>query len=187
MATTIDIACPKCGEVVHCDYLKGSHYDLAFLADGLTSFRLECQCGFTKTYSDIPADELERLAMRTSSQPQSKLPFLLPGTWDLIPDGVDFSEANNHNPEVETECGRCSGSGRELASAKDACSQCQGTGHVTRSFFTNDTATMDASVNAAGWCKCPCCGFRFMLADKKRWTGVRHARCGQKLRIVSAP
>ncbi len=112
------------------------------------------------------------------------LPFLLPGNWDLIPDGVEFNDANDHNPEVETDCSRCGGEGHELLDPDVACPRCKGTGRSARRFFTNESPIVDAQVSASGQCKCPCCGFQFQLTDKRRWTGLRHARCGQKIRIT---
>jgi hypothetical protein len=32
----------------------------------------------------------------------------------MIPDGVEFTDSNDYNPEVETECGCCGGTGQEL-------------------------------------------------------------------------
>ena len=112
------------------------------------------------------------------------LPFLLPGKWDIIPDGVEFTDANDHNPEVETECGRCGGLGHELLDPEIPCPQCKGSGRGTRRFFANESPIVDAEVSASGSCKCPCCSFRFLLTDKRRWTGLRHARCGQKIRVI---
>ena len=112
------------------------------------------------------------------------LTFLLPGKWDMIPDGVEFTTSNDHNPEVETECGRCGGTGHELLDPKIQCPSCKGTGRAAVRFFKNEAPTMDAELSASGLCKCPCCGFRFSVADRRRWTGLRHARCGQKIRLL---
>ena len=61
MATTIDIPCPKCGELVMCDSPKGIFHDLMFFQFMRSSFRVDCSCGFKKTYRFISAEALEKM------------------------------------------------------------------------------------------------------------------------------
>jgi hypothetical protein len=69
--------------------------------------------------------------------------------------------------------------------SREKCSECDGkgvTGEV-EPYFTNENPEVDASVRADGT-TCPTCGWRFRLSDPNAWTGRRHLRCGQKLRLV---
>ena len=61
MATTIDIPCPKCGELVCCDYLKGWFHEFMFFRLMRTSFRLDCPCGMKKTYFFLSPSKLESM------------------------------------------------------------------------------------------------------------------------------
>ena len=61
MATTIDIPCPKCGVLVSCDYLKGWLHDFMFFKLMRSSFKVDCTCGFKKTYFLISASKLEKM------------------------------------------------------------------------------------------------------------------------------
>jgi hypothetical protein len=93
------------------------------------------------------------------------LPFVLPGKWDTIPDGVGFTDAIAHNPQVETHCGRCFGTGHELLAPDTLCPRCKGSGRGTRRFFQNEAPVMEGEVSPSGWGRCPCCGFRFLLTE----------------------
>ena len=61
MATTIDIPCPKCGELVYGDYLKGRIHEFLFLTLMRTSFRVACPCGFKKTYWFLSPRQMAKL------------------------------------------------------------------------------------------------------------------------------
>ena len=61
MATTIDIACPKCGNLVYCDYFKGRFHEFIFFKLMRTSFRIYCGCGFKKTYWFLSPSQMERM------------------------------------------------------------------------------------------------------------------------------
>lgn len=105
-----------------------------------------------------------------------------------------FTDDNDHNPMVLQDCRRCQGSGRvcrhfehhgRQVKSREECSECDGkgvTGEVER-YFTNDDPEVDAPVRNEGT-TCPTCGWRFRLSDPHAWTGRRHLRCGQKLRLV---
>ena len=71
MATTIDIPCPKCGELVYCDYLKGLFHDFMFFKLMRTSFRVDCSCGFKKTYWFLSPSRMENMYKRPSSHNDS--------------------------------------------------------------------------------------------------------------------
>ncbi len=184
MATTVDIACPRCGRLVCCDYFKGRIHDFLFDRFMLTSFRLECECGNAKNYWLVSPKKLEAM-YPTAPNPTAEsdsAPYYF-GPRDLIPEHLAFLDVNDHNPTIETDCPTCGGTGRELAGARNACPICGGSGRRRVPFFANANNAMDADVNDKGSCKCPNCGFVFSLSDKKRWTGLRHAKCGQKIRL----
>lgn len=65
MASTIDIPCPKCGQLVMCDYLKGGLHDLMFFKFMRSSFRVDCRCGFRKTYRFVSVQTLEKMYTAT--------------------------------------------------------------------------------------------------------------------------
>ncbi len=68
MATTVDIPCPTCGQIVYCECLKGSLYDAMFFRFVRTSFQIDCgSCGFKKTYRFVSPKKLERMY---STQPR---------------------------------------------------------------------------------------------------------------------
>jgi hypothetical protein len=104
-----------------------------------------------------------------------------------------FTDENDHNPSVLQTCPTCRGSGRfcvesERVASTDACADCEGTGIIaaTEPYFSNESPEIDVMPGLDGWLECPTCGFRFSPNDRNAWTGRRHERCGQKLRVVSA-
>jgi hypothetical protein len=116
--------------------------------------------------------------------------------WHTWPDGVEFTDANDHNPLVKEECPDCSGMGEreelvEVATPQDPrqsiqwvkCPTCGGSGHGERlvRLFDNDSPTAQAEVAADGWLTCPCCKWQFTTRDPNAWTGRRHKRCGQRI------
>jgi hypothetical protein len=44
---------------------------------------------------------------------------------------------------------------------------------------------LEAKKNPLGQIKCPGCGIRFKMADRRAWTGYRHKSCGQRLLITN--
>ena len=56
------------------------------------------------------------------------------------------------------------------------------TGEVVR-YFSNENDQQEAEVRGGG-ITCPNCGWRFRLSDRHAWTGKRHLRCGQKIRLL---
>lgn len=150
----------------------------------LTSFRLECECGNARNYWLVSPKKLEAMYSEIPApEPEADPAPYYFGPRDIIPEHLEFLDANDHNPTIETDCPTCGGTGRELAGARDSCPICCGSGRRRVPFFENANKPMDANVNDKGNCKCPNCGFAFSLRDKKRWTGLRHARCGQKIKI----
>lgn len=107
------------------------------------------------------------------------------------PSEAVFTDENDHNPTVLKECPTCRGSGlvcneSEGMASTDVCPECDRTGVIaeTRPYFTNDSSEVEASPGPDGWLKCPACGYRFSPNDRRVWTGRRHKRCGQKIRVV---
>ncbi len=45
--------------------------------------------------------------------------------------------------------------------------------------------TLEAVVYQDNWIKCPNCSFRFCLNNLGSWSGQRHRRCGQRLKIIA--
>ncbi len=46
-----------------------------------------------------------------------------------------------------------------------------------------DVPVLSAMANAAGWVRCPHCGWRFLIDDGREWEGGVHHRCGQRLDV----
>lgn len=46
-----------------------------------------------------------------------------------------------------------------------------------------DNDAPDVSPNSGGWIRCPTCGEHFSVYNPRSWTGMRHRRCRQLLRI----
>ncbi|HEY1170296.1 MAG TPA: hypothetical protein VGH19_02895 [Verrucomicrobiae bacterium] len=108
-----------------------------------------------------------------------------------------FTDENDHNPEILQDCPKCHGCGRidELSTRPDgtkirtlkSCSACRGTGttgEVERYFLTDDPE-VTAIATPTGRLTCPKCGWHFTTNDPNRWTGRRHIRCGQKIKITT--
>ena len=106
-----------------------------------------------------------------------------------------FTEENDHNPVILQDCPRCQGTGAACEQrdeedetqlyARFECPDCLGNGITgeTERYFENERAPIEATPSAVGWLKCPCCGWRFSLADPNAWTGQRHKRCGQRISV----
>lgn len=47
-----------------------------------------------------------------------------------------------------------------------------------------DNEPIEAAVYQLNWVKCPQCGWRFCLKNTSSWSGERHRRCGQRLRLI---
>jgi hypothetical protein len=111
-------------------------------------------------------------------------------------DEAEFTEGNDHNPLIRKICPECKGYGkRDIKGehpdgtrtwALTLCKACAGKGWVegAQRFFENDAETMPAKASATGYVQCPCCGWKFSVKDKHRWTGRRHMRCGQKITLI---
>ena len=111
-------------------------------------------------------------------------------------DQAEFTEENDHNPLIRKICGECKGSGKRDIKGQHPdgsrtwilklCSACGGNGWVdgSQKYFDNDSETIVVKVSPKGYIECPCCGWRFSINDKDRWTGRRHMRCGQKITLV---
>lgn len=106
-----------------------------------------------------------------------------------------FTDANDHNPLVLQECPECGGSGHAgearteqgiAVEVDDVCTACGGSGLTGEAehYFLDDCPETEVMADTAGWLTCPRCRWRFSLHDRNAWTGRRHRRCGQKLRIT---
>jgi hypothetical protein len=49
----------------------------------------------------------------------------------------------------------------------------------------HELPALEAKRNLLGQIKCPGCGTRFKMSDRRVWTGYRHKSCGQKLLITN--
>jgi hypothetical protein len=112
---------------------------------------------------------------------------------------VAFTDANDHNPMVLEECPRCSGSGRMgvydygvlpdgtpvNTHSRVECDVCSGTGTTGERvpYFDNDSPITESAPDQDGWLTCPGCGWRFTIRDRSVWSGRRHGRCGQRIRL----
>lgn len=111
-------------------------------------------------------------------------------------DQAEFTEENDHNPLIRKVSPECKGYGKrdikgELPDGTRTwtlklCGSCRGNGWVegSQKFFDNDAEPVAATVSATGYAQCPCCGWKFSVKDRDRWTGRRHIRCGQKINLV---
>ena len=127
-------------------------------------------------------------------QPQPKLRH------QRLRDDVAFTADNDHNPLVRDDCPRCGGHGKYetytdpdptgLARQIDlhGCEACGGGGRtdVYVPYFDNAADPVTVRVRANGSLTCPCCGWGFSVRDRAVWTGWRHARCGQRIRLTGA-
>jgi hypothetical protein len=115
----------------------------------------------------------------------------------LLFSSVAFTAENDHNPEIWDQCPRCFGRGKisERDTGEDGtvevyvgveCPVCKGSGTNGERvrYFDNDAPIADVPVSSDGWLTCPCCRWRFSIRDRNVWTGLRHARCGQRIRPV---
>jgi len=112
---------------------------------------------------------------------------------------VAFTDANDHNPTVLEECPRCSGTGKTCVFeygvqdnghqvdmvSRVVCDLCCGTGTTGEEvpYCENNLPVVDVTPSTDGWLTCPGCGWRFTIRDCRVWTGLRHARCGQRIRL----
>jgi hypothetical protein len=109
---------------------------------------------------------------------------------------AEFTDENDHNPLVLRDCPACRGYGAmgecgvtdEGAHyhARFACPACGGSGVVAEvePFFPDDHAEAEVRLDRGGWATCPRCGWRFTPRDRNAWTGRRHVRCGQKIKLT---
>ena len=111
-----------------------------------------------------------------------------------------FTDANEHNPLVLQDCPACGGTGKRdrcyedpsgaQVCALEECADCGGsgvTGEVEPYFSAEQDqqqAVAEATPNAEGWLRCPGCGVSFSTRDPHRWSGYRHLRCGQRIRVA---
>lgn len=118
---------------------------------------------------------------------------------ESLSDRADFTDANDHNPVIPEDCPRCGGSGRMHVSGyeerdglaihcdgRKTCDVCGGTGTTGRviRYFDNDAPVIEVIPSADGWLTCPCCAWRFTVRDRRVWSGLRHVRCGQRIRLA---
>ena len=107
---------------------------------------------------------------------------------------AQFTDENGHNPTVLQACPRCHGrglvcedssGGTRRVLTRDKCAECGGSGVTgeVEPYFTNDNPEAEAVVKGEG-ITCPNCGWRFRISDRHAWTGRRHLRCGQRIRLV---
>jgi hypothetical protein len=106
-----------------------------------------------------------------------------------------FTDENDHNPLVLQDCRACRGSGKQCHHGSqddiqvyslERCNECGGlgvTGQV-EPFFSNNELEMSAYPDSEGWLTCPACQWRFTIHDRRAWTGRRHMRCGQKIKVI---
>lgn len=111
-------------------------------------------------------------------------------------DEAEFTEENDHNPLIRKICPECKGYRKRdikrefpdgaLSWTLTSCTACDGKGWVdgSQNYFDNDSDVVPAEVSAKGYVECPCCGWKFSIHDKHRWTGRRHMRCGQKITLI---
>ena len=109
---------------------------------------------------------------------------------------VAFTAENDHNPLVLEDCTRCRGYGKydtyaesgsgDRSTSLHRCEVCSGSGHsdTYARYFDNDAPPVAVQVRANGSLACPCCGWNFTVGDRAVWTGWRHARCGQRIRLI---
>lgn len=105
-----------------------------------------------------------------------------------------FSGENDHNPPVLEDCPKCRGVGlfcveRHGEASTGPCDECGGlgtTGEVVP-YYRDEVPEVEAAVDSLGWVTCPSCGWRFAVKDSAVWTGLRHKRCGQKIKLILAP
>jgi len=53
-------------------------------------------------------------------------------------------------------------------------------------FLPSENEPMEAVLFQSNWIKCPQCGWKFCLSNTSSWTGERHRRCGQRLKLKAA-
>lgn len=111
---------------------------------------------------------------------------------------AQFTEANDHNPLILQDCPECEGTGKrdrrydgpngEREWVLGQCDTCGGSGITgeVEPYFTSAASAaepVEATPDADGWLRCPACGIVFTTRDSYRWTGYRHLRCGQRIRV----
>jgi len=108
--------------------------------------------------------------------------------------GLHLEEYPDHNPLVLQDCSACRGRGKIMRCEADAegftmygdpcaaCLQTGITGGVER-YFEN-TREIEVAVDSHGLVRCPGCGKGFTKRSKK-FTGLRHRTCGQRIKIIS--
>ncbi len=99
----------------------------------------------------------------------------------------------DHNAMVLVDCVLCGGLGQELlfkhgVTAFVSCRLCggSGAGPTIAPFFTNQAPQADVALGGDGWLTCSSCGIRFSPRDRNAFTGLRHIKCGQRLRVRPA-
>jgi hypothetical protein len=68
----------------------------------------------------------------------------------------------------------------------EQCPDCAGAGTngELEPFFANDAPVETVVAGVDGWLSCPGCARRFSPRDAQAWTGQRHIRCGQRIRVA---
>src|SRR5450432_2685268 len=108
-----------------------------------------------------------------------------------------FTAANDHNPLILQDCPACRGTGKrdrryyedgQRVWALGTCAACDGTGNTgeIENYFVSEASKVPAATatpDADGWLRCPGCRIVFTTRDPHRWTGYRHIRCGQRIRL----
>lgn len=106
---------------------------------------------------------------------------------------AQFTDQNDHNPLVLQNCPTCHGTGHVGESSPEhsleaevICGTCEGSGvsDLVELYFDNGPPEAQATADAKGWLTCPNCRCRFTIHDRRAWTGRRHLRCGQKIKII---
>ena len=113
---------------------------------------------------------------------------------------AQFTMENDHNPLILQDCAECHGTGKrdrrydgpgsERVWALGSCDTCAGTGitGAVEPYFTSPESgrpPVMAHADSEGRLRCPACEIIFHVTDPHRWTGYRHVRCGQRIRVVT--
>ena len=52
-------------------------------------------------------------------------------------------------------------------------------------FPLSENEPREAIVYQSDWVKCPQCGWRFCLRNTVSWSGERHRKCGQRIKLIT--
>jgi nitrite reductase/ring-hydroxylating ferredoxin subunit len=102
-----------------------------------------------------------------------------------------FLDENDHNPLVLENCPKCNGHGTYCIESpgmaiKEYCEECEGsgvTGNIVH-YYQEELSEVEVLIDEGGWLICPRCEWKFTIRDGNVWTGKRHKRCGQKIKVV---